>query len=69
MKIGVIRAGRVGLTLGRRWSAAGHEVRYGVRNVESPNARSIRGDNLTVTAFPKMHTDLKLYYYLYHQAP
>lgn len=32
MKIGIIGAGDVGGTLGRRWAGAGHEVRYGVRD-------------------------------------
>lgn len=32
MKIGIIGTGNVGSALGRRWTAIGHEVRYGVRN-------------------------------------
>lgn len=32
MDISIIGAGRVGATLGRRWSAAGHTVTYGVRD-------------------------------------
>jgi 8-hydroxy-5-deazaflavin:NADPH oxidoreductase len=32
MKIGIIGAGNVGGTLGRRWTAAGHQVKFGVRN-------------------------------------
>jgi len=32
MKIAVIGAGNVGTTLGWRWTAAGHEVTYGVRD-------------------------------------
>lgn len=32
MKIGIIGAGNVGGTLGQRWVAAGHQVKYGVRN-------------------------------------
>ena len=53
MRIGIIGAGRVGLTLGRRWAEAGHEVTYGVRSMESPSANSIRGDNLRVTLIPE----------------
>ncbi len=34
MNIGIIGAGRVGRTLGRGLAAAGHTVRYGVRNVD-----------------------------------
>lgn len=32
MKIAIIGAGNIGGTLGKKWSAAGHEVRFGVRN-------------------------------------
>lgn len=32
MRIAVLGAGRVGATLGRRWSASGHDVSYGVRD-------------------------------------
>lgn len=32
MKIGIIGAGRIGTTLGRKWSVAGHEVTFGVRD-------------------------------------
>jgi NADPH-dependent F420 reductase len=32
MKIGVIGAGNVGGTLGKRWARAGHEVAFGARN-------------------------------------
>lgn len=35
MRIAVIGAGNVGGTLGRRWSRAGHEVTFGVRDPES----------------------------------
>lgn len=35
MKIGVIGAGNVGGTLGRRWAQKGHEVTFGVRDIES----------------------------------
>lgn len=36
MRIAVIGAGRVGSTLGMRWSAAGHDVLYGVRTPDDP---------------------------------
>jgi predicted dinucleotide-binding enzyme len=36
MRIAVIGAGRVGSTLGTRWSSAGHDVLYGVRTPEDP---------------------------------
>src|SRR5579872_887879 len=32
MRIAVIGAGNVGQAVGKRWAAAGHSVRYGVRN-------------------------------------
>ena len=32
MKIGIVGAGKVGRTLGQRWSEIGHDVYYGVRN-------------------------------------
>lgn len=32
MKIAIIGAGNIGGTLGKKWSAAGHDVHYGVRN-------------------------------------
>lgn len=41
MKLGVIGAGNVGATLGRRWSEAGHEVMYGVRDPSSEKSRSL----------------------------
>ena len=32
MRIAVIGAGNVGKAVGQKWAAAGHDVRYGVRN-------------------------------------
>jgi 8-hydroxy-5-deazaflavin:NADPH oxidoreductase len=34
MKIGILGAGNIGGGLGRRWVAAGHQVRFGVRDPE-----------------------------------
>lgn len=34
MKIGVIGTGRMGSGLGRRWARAGHEVRFGSREID-----------------------------------
>jgi len=34
MRVGVIGAGNVGGTLGRRWAEEGHEVRFGVRDAD-----------------------------------
>ena len=39
VKIGVIGAGNVGGTLGRRWAQEGHEVVFGVRE---PNDEKVR---------------------------
>ena len=36
MRIAVIGAGRVGRALGGRWSSAGHDVVYGVRDASDP---------------------------------
>ena len=43
MNVGVIGAGRVGSTLGKGFSKAGHDVRYGLRDPsKNPDALSIR---------------------------
>lgn len=44
MKIAVIGSGRVGSVLGKRWSAAGHEVRFGVRAPRADKVRSVLDD-------------------------
>lgn len=36
MKIGIIGAGNVGGTLGRIWASKGHQIKYGVRNAQTP---------------------------------
>ena len=36
MQIGIIGAGNVGGTLGKGWTTAGHEVKFGVRNPTEP---------------------------------
>ena len=36
MKIGIIGSGNVGSALGQRWAAAGHDIKYGVRNTAKP---------------------------------
>lgn len=41
MKIGVLGAGKIGGTLGRLWANKGHEVLFGVRDVNSPNVRTL----------------------------
>ncbi|MCO6453029.1 MAG: NAD(P)-binding domain-containing protein [Caldilineales bacterium] len=42
MKIGIIGAGNIGGTLGRVWSAAGHEIKFGVREPQSAKFNSLR---------------------------
>lgn len=44
MKIAVIGAGNVGGTLGKKWAAAGHTVRFGVRNPADPKFAALRPD-------------------------
>lgn len=41
MKIGIIGAGNVGGTLGRRWAQLGHEVVYGVRQPDEEKVRAV----------------------------
>ncbi len=36
MKIGIIGSGNVGSALGKRWAAAGHDIKFGVRNTAKP---------------------------------
>jgi predicted dinucleotide-binding enzyme len=43
MKIAVIGAGTIGTTVGGRWSRAGHEVVYGVRDSGSERYRDLAG--------------------------
>lgn len=41
MKIGIIGAGNIGGTLGKKWTAAGHSVVYGVRDPQSVKSRAL----------------------------
>jgi predicted dinucleotide-binding enzyme len=41
MKIGIVGAGNVGATLGRRFAAVGHEVAFGTRRPESPEMQEL----------------------------
>lgn len=41
MKIGIIAAGNVGGTLGRRWAEGGHDVVFGVRDPSSDKAEDL----------------------------
>jgi 8-hydroxy-5-deazaflavin:NADPH oxidoreductase len=56
MKIAVVGAGNIGRTLGGKWTAAGHEVVYGVRRPGEPDAASVEdaaaGAEVVVLAVP-----------------
>ncbi len=41
MKIGIIGAGDVGSILGKAWAKRGHEIVFGVRNIQSPRVKSL----------------------------
>jgi predicted dinucleotide-binding enzyme len=41
VKIAVIGAGNIGRTLGGKWSAAGHDVVYGVRSPDAPDTAPV----------------------------
>ena len=41
MKIGIIGAGDVGRTLGKEWAKRGHEIVFGVRNIQSPKVKNL----------------------------
>ena len=51
MKIGIIGAGNIGGTLGRRWKAAGHEVVYGRRDAISVK-QAVQGADVVLLAIP-----------------
>lgn len=44
MRIGMIGAGNVGVALGRRWTAAGHDVMFGVRDPRGANIQRLIGE-------------------------
>jgi len=56
MKIAVIGAGRIGRTLGEKWTPAGHTVVYGVRTPEQAHERpvpdAVDGADVVVLAVP-----------------
>lgn len=41
MKIGILGAGNIGGNLGRRWAAAGHQIRFGVREPGSSKVQAL----------------------------
>src|ERR1700730_15298314 len=51
LKIAVLGAGNIGGTLGRKWSAAGHQVAFGVSHPNGPRSRALRtelGDSVKI---------------------
>ena len=56
MRIAIVGAGRVGTTLGAGWTAAGHDVVYGVREAEGGDrlavAEAATGADVVVCALP-----------------
>lgn len=46
MRIAIIGAGNVGSTLGKGWLAAGHDVRYGVRDPADPKNAALGRERL-----------------------
>lgn len=44
IRIAVLGAGNIGGTLGRKWSAAGHQVAFGVNDLEGKNAQALRSE-------------------------
>ncbi len=55
MKVAVVGAGRIGGTLGKKWSRAGEEVHFGVRSPQKPEVqdlvKSLRA-NASVSSIP-----------------
>jgi predicted dinucleotide-binding enzyme len=43
MKIAILGAGNIGGTLGGKWATAGHDILFGVRDVNSPKTNSVLG--------------------------
>ncbi len=55
MKVAVVGAGRIGGTLGKKWSLAGQEVHFGVRNPQKPEVQDLvktLGANASVSSIP-----------------
>src|SRR5437764_5446604 len=44
LKIVVLGAGNIGGTLGRKWSAAGHQVTFGVSDPKGPRSQALRAE-------------------------
>ena len=44
LAVAVLGAGNIGGTLGKKWSAAGHQVRFGVNDIAGKNAQALRAE-------------------------
>jgi 8-hydroxy-5-deazaflavin:NADPH oxidoreductase len=44
MNVGIIGAGSVGGALGKRWAAAGHKIKFGVRDAAKPDVQRLLRD-------------------------
>ena len=53
MKIGILGAGIIGQTIGRKWAAAGHDLMFGVRNIKNPKLEELQKE---FAAFPNTTT-------------
>jgi 8-hydroxy-5-deazaflavin:NADPH oxidoreductase len=41
MRIGILGAGSIGGTLGRRWAERGHDICFGVRTPQAPDVQAL----------------------------
>jgi hypothetical protein len=41
MKIGVLGTGNIGGAIGQKWARAGHEVKFGARNLADPKVTAL----------------------------
>lgn len=44
LRIAILGAGPVGMTLGQRWAEAGHTIAFGVKNLSPERVQSLRGE-------------------------
>ncbi len=49
MRIAVIGTGNIGAALGRKWSALGHIVQFGVRDTDSPSVVALKLEKFKIT--------------------
>ncbi len=48
MRIAIIGTGNIGAALGRKWSAMGHIVVYGVRDISSPKLHTLKSEKAKI---------------------